>query len=432
MHFNLYAQGHLPPQPHHPVSHQQLLPLNPVIKKKKQQSQTKTNITRPTSPFRLSEDEDEPIEDDDIHFDDGSSSHGSSTSPTNPPSKSHDTTTTTIIKPVCQKRRKELHRRHSKRYRENLGELFQELEELLHNLLREKKRKNNSGKGGGLIKLKTKSQIISATVDAIKLLKGQVADLELKTIMRCQDSCVGWVQGVVRNARRFEQAMGPFVRLLCRAGGWKFGEVWSVDADGKGAMTIFDTFSVFDDGLGGVPEVIKGYKEIVEELVVGEGDWGLMSRVCRSLRSEVVRLDGLDSGVLGGVRHQDLARAAGFKVGFAVPLLLRGRVEAVMVLYDTQERIDLSGAVALVKSLASSIGNCYGSIKNEKGENIVFADGKQKVEQEIILLGDWNEKGEHENIVLGDGQQNRNHVKTELEPLGALLVDDAELASALY
>lgn len=114
---------------------------------------------------------------------------------------------------AARKRKQELHRRHSKRYRDNMGELFQNLEGILPKVI--------PG-----CKLKTKSQIISHSVQAIVRLRTEVAALEMQYVLSSAANRTKWVEDTVSHATCFQDIVEPFMRLLLGMQHWKHSELW--------------------------------------------------------------------------------------------------------------------------------------------------------------------------------------------------------------
>lgn len=284
--------------------------------------------------------------------------------------------------PVAGKKRKqELHRRHSKRYRDNLGELFQNLEHLLPKVV--------PG-----CKLKTKSQIIANSVQAVKRLRAEVSTLEMQFVLSSPANRTKWVEDTVRTANSVQEVAEPFMRLLVGIQRWKHSELWcryevNVLPDGRdsGAPVMNPTNTVQDIGplspkkfflklertasahdvtASAVPEAYKMFSELSQMVTFVNGDDSLVGRIAAKLSPEWIDLQDPDSS--RGFKRSDAARRCGFTVCFAVPFLVRGHVFATVLFYDDQQRPDVGPDINIAQDLASCLGNCYGASGAQKAE----------------------------------------------------------------
>eukprot|EP00178_Gracilaria_changii_P025595 TRINITY_DN78831_c0_g1_i1.p1 TRINITY_DN78831_c0_g1~~TRINITY_DN78831_c0_g1_i1.p1 ORF type:complete len:352 (+),score=46.20 TRINITY_DN78831_c0_g1_i1:191-1246(+) len=275
--------------------------------------------------------------------------------------------------PAGKKRKQELHRRHSKRYRDNLGELFTSLEQLLPRVV--------PG-----CKLKTKSQIIANSVNAIKHLRSEVSTLEIQYVLSSPSNRTKWVEDTVNTALCFQDVVDPFMKLLLTMQRWKHSELWSRHevntlADGTETRTpvpkptesvhdlrssspkmfflkLLNTFTMHELD----PVIRAAYQQFSDgarNQVNCVADNSLVGRVSSSLAPEVVDLGDTDSG--SSFLRPRTAQECGFIVCFAVPFLVRGHVFAVVLFFDDQPRTNVSQDVNVAQDLASSLGNCYGA-----------------------------------------------------------------------
>lgn len=267
--------------------------------------------------------------------------------------------------PGGKRRKKELHRRHSKRYRDNLGELFHSLEVLLPNVV--------PG-----CKLKTKSQIIANSVHAVKRLKAEVSALEMQYVLSSPANRTKWVEETVRNAATFQEVVEPFMRLLLGMQRWKHSELWvrhelpqplqvplteanpEASLPGGGFCLRLELIASGNDvATTSLPATYKQFFQISQTMTFEAGDDSLVGRIATSLSPEWINLT--DSNSLNGFKRGELARSCGFSVCFAVPFLVRGHVLATVLFYDDQQRTDISGNISIAQDLASCLGNCYGA-----------------------------------------------------------------------
>lgn len=290
---------------------------------------------------------------------------------------------------VGKKRKQELHRRHSKRYRDNLGELFQSLEQLLPKVV--------PG-----CKLKTKSQIIANSVHAVKRLRAEVSSLEMQYVLSSPANRTKWVEDTVKKATCFQEVAEPFMRLLVGIQRWKHSELWcryevNVLPGGQdtGAPVMHPTNTVQDLGpvsskkfflklentasahdvtAAAIPQAYKVFSELSQLGTFVAGDDSLVGRIASSLSPEWINLQDLE--LCRGFKRGDTARQCGFTVCFAVPFLVRGHVFATVLFYDDQQRSDIGPDVNIAQDLASCLGNCYGASGAQKSERTAKSEGK--------------------------------------------------------
>lgn len=275
---------------------------------------------------------------------------------------------------VGKKRKQELHRRHSKRYRDNLGELFQSLEQLLPKVV--------PG-----CKLKTKSQIIANSVQAVKRLRAEVSSLEMQYVLSSPANRTKWVEDTVQKASCFQEVAEPFMRLLVGMQRWKHSELWcryevkilpdgqdtgapvtnptnTVNDLGPAASTKFflkleRTASAHDITASDVPATYQQFSQLSQLQTFIAGDDSLVGRIASSLSPEWIDLRNQES--CRGFKRAGSARQCGFTVCFAIPFLVRGHVFATVLFYDDQQRADVGPDISIARDIASCLGNCYGA-----------------------------------------------------------------------
>lgn len=272
-----------------------------------------------------------------------------------------------------KKRKQELHRRHSKRYRDNLGELFQSLEQLLPKVV--------PG-----CKLKTKSQIIANSVQAVKRLRAEVSSLEMQYVLSSPANRTKWVEDTVRRASCFQEVAEPFMRLLVGIQRWKHSELWcryeaQIGPDGQptGSPVLTPTNTVndlvpspfrfflklerfasaHDITAAPVPEEYNWFSKVSKMATFVSGDDSLVGRIAASLSPEWIDLTDAES--CRGFKRTESAKKCGFVVCFAVPFLVRGHVFATVLFYGDRHRSDVAPDISIAQDLASCLGNCYGA-----------------------------------------------------------------------
>lgn len=258
-------------------------------------------------------------------------------------------------RPSGKRRKQELHRRHSKRYRDNLGELFHELEQILPQVVPD-------------CKLKTKSQIIATSVSAVKQLKTEVSTLEMRYVMSSAANRSKWVEETVAAAGVIQDAVEPFMRLLLRLQNWKHAELWmripttspgASEEDGSFSLRLDRVTSANDPTRNGHSQRYLEFVKGSQVLTFSSGDDSLVGRIATSLSPEWLDLN--NDAAVAGFKRGELALRCGLVVCFAVPFLIRGHVKAVVLFYDNTPRGDVMQRISIAQDLASAIGNCYGA-----------------------------------------------------------------------
>ena len=281
-----------------------------------------------------------------------------------------------------KKRKQELHRRHSKRYRDNLGELFQNLEHLLPKVV--------PG-----CKLKTKSQIIANSVQAVKRLREEVSSLEMKYVLSSFSNRTKWVEDTVHKATCFQEVAERFMRLLVGIQRWKHSELWcryevktlpdgqdsglpvenptnSINDFGpisssKFFLKLERTASVHDVTATTIPKEYKLFSDLSQLRTFVVGDDSMVGRIASSLYPELIDLN--DPDMCKGFKRAEPARQCGFTTCVAVPFLIRGHVFDTVLFYDDKNRPNADPDIGIAQDLSSSLGNCYGaSVAAKKDE----------------------------------------------------------------
>lgn len=279
----------------------------------------------------------------------------------------------TLTPEAGRKRKQELHRRHSKRYRDNLCDLFQSLEQLLPKVV--------PG-----CKLKTKNQIIANSVQAVKRLRAEVSSLEMQYVLSSPANRTKWVEDTVRKATCFQEVAEAFMKLLVGIQRWKHSELWSryeaaLTPDGRETgqpvdmptNTVGDLLpsatrfylklervaNAHDITATKVPEEYLAFSKLSEAVTFSSGDDSLVGRIASRLSPEWIDLTDPDNS--RGFKRSESAKKCGFSVCFAVPFLVRGRVFATILFYDDMHRTDIGPDINIAQTLSSCLGNCYGA-----------------------------------------------------------------------
>lgn len=276
--------------------------------------------------------------------------------------------------PSHRKRKMELHRHHSKRYRDNLGELFTNLELLLPRVL--------PG-----CKTKTKSHIISNSIRAITRLRSEVNTLEMQYILSSSSNRTKWVEDTVSTSKSFQQVVQSFMRLVAGVQRWKHCQLWervqnkssSNDPDSQSPVTtitnttndtgssstqhnflfkLWNILSPCDDRFLS-SQHFRDFLKHSENCTFTPENNLVIRRILTSLSPAWIDLTD-DTTQHAHVYPQ--AKQCGFTVCFAVPFLVRGHVRAIVFFFDYNNRVERFADSRVAHDLASSLGNCYGAI----------------------------------------------------------------------
>lgn len=276
-----------------------------------------------------------------------------------------------------EKRKKlELRRVTSKKYRDSLGELYGELVDLLPAVYPEENPR-------------TKSKIIQLTGDAVRKLKSEVAVLEARYIVSSPTNRSKWIDRVVRSATNFPAAAVAFMRLMVLHG-WSYSELWccNVSCDGTStfsapqlvvgisnsdlgkptaissctaAYKLEAMVSLYDGSGAQMPEPLSRFVALSKHLTFTEGDGSFVGRILQTLSAEWVVFDELKSSK--GYTHIEHASQAGFKACFALPLLLRGHVAAAVLFYNYSYSQHVRLHLGIAEDIGAALGNCYGALR---------------------------------------------------------------------
>lgn len=118
-----------------------------------------------------------------------------------------------------KRKKQELRRVTSKRYRDTLGSLYADLEALVPAVFPD-------------AKLRTKSQIIQLTGDAIRKLKRDIAEKEARYVLAAPPMRLRWVAEVAGAASGVEELAAVFMRLMVHS--WGYAEMWGARWPGEG------------------------------------------------------------------------------------------------------------------------------------------------------------------------------------------------------
>jgi len=259
------------------------------------------------------------------------------------------------FRPLAPHIKKERHRKHSKRYRDNLGVLFAEVVDLLPQITPH-------------CELQTKSKIISTCVAAMKSLRTEVSSLQMQYVTSSVENRNNWIRETVSTACVVQDVIEPCMRLLISLHGWRQSELWmhitnNVNCTDGGAFRLERVTSA------GAGDNSRGFLKFVNEsrrYSFRKGDASIVGRAAHTCKSESVDLTS-DTAWLEFTRC-DIARPCDIGLCFALPFLVGGKVVAVIVFYDNSSSNRNISAneerFRYAEELASAMGNAYANKKN--------------------------------------------------------------------
>jgi hypothetical protein len=282
-----------------------------------------------------------------------------------------------------KRKRLELRRVTSKRYRDTLGVLYSELETLVPSVF-------------PTARPRTKSQIIQVTGEAIRKLKQEVSGLEAQYILSCPANRLNWIERVVHSAPTFRDVSYLFMRLMVHAG-WSYAEMWSssdsmcrMDTDdliqigqnsqastvkGSGRMQGQDELkmisSTYDDRILAMPSALAALTTASRQHTAQVGDASLVGIVTSTLCPKCLVLGESTSSSPSQLMQYVLQ--AGLKVCFALPLLVRGKIVTVVLLFAEEYNDATKSLHSVSEEMGAAIGNCYGAARKEAVERPVWS-----------------------------------------------------------
>jgi hypothetical protein len=274
-----------------------------------------------------------------------------------------------------KRKRLELRRVTSKRYRDTLGTLYSELETLVPSVFPN-------------ARPRTKSQIIQVTGDAIRKLKHEVSALEAQYVLSCSSNRLKWTEKIVQSYPSFPDISSLFMQLMVHAG-WTYAEMWSKsdivsrsntadlvqlgrphqdstlkDADRSQVQYELRTISSFyEDRPWAMPATLADVVAAARQSPAQVGDSSVVGYVTSTLCSKCSLLQELQNPPLSP--HLSSAVRAGLKICYAVPLLVHGEVATIVVLFGEEYSESMKSMLTVAEDMAAAIGNCYGALRKD-------------------------------------------------------------------
>lgn len=229
-------------------------------------------------------------------------------------------------------------------------------------------------------RLRTKSQIIARASEALHALAAANARAEARAAVHAPAARAAWVHEVVR-AEGLQGAAAERLARLVVDYRWAYAEVWTecgaagrgrdgeVSANGNGAgpgsPVLAKTYRLrnYVTGLDGEHGQAVGAASA--EIVFRAGDSSQLGRAAATAepawRTFVRGVAGEGDCDTIGVRY-DAAKLAGFVVSCALPIVVNGQVESVIVLFNDTFSADDRPHLAVAVDLAGALGDCLSNL----------------------------------------------------------------------
>jgi PAS domain S-box-containing protein len=172
------------------------------------------------------------------------------------------------------------------------------------------------------------------------------------------------VTHAISDADDFSAALETTLREVCEGTGWSFGEAWVARTDGASLE--------YAPAWHGRGAGLLQFRKASRKLTVRRGE-GLAGRVWDSKRAEWV------SDILAGsagLRRLGAAREAGLRSALGVPVMAHGEVNAVLVFFSPDVRVENKRVEALVTTIAAALG----SVLDRKQVEEALARYEQRIE----------------------------------------------------
>lgn len=266
---------------------------------------------------------------------------------------------------------KDMHNSHTRRCRAKVNSKFQELLSILP---------APPPKTG----IKHKAQILDYTIRVFREIHARKTLLEAELALSSRSQLHSWVQNVIVRSKSIQDALAPYLSLICTKGGWKYSEAWVPTQEPvrtpRGVEGMSGESSLLTPGslvVGPHTKLRLGLAVIpslgntddpdlqakLERFRDRSRPYGcrarvdLPGRIMCTMRPEW--LPSLEDSE--AFQRARLAREATLMVCFGVPIFVRGHVAAVAVFFDTEHRAYDAKYVDLADNVAALMGHCFGS-----------------------------------------------------------------------
>eukprot|EP00181_Compsopogon_caeruleus_P003260 CAMPEP_0184684948 /NCGR_PEP_ID=MMETSP0312-20130426/17216_1 /TAXON_ID=31354 /ORGANISM="Compsopogon coeruleus, Strain SAG 36.94" /LENGTH=260 /DNA_ID=CAMNT_0027138607 /DNA_START=59 /DNA_END=842 /DNA_ORIENTATION=- len=203
--------------------------------------------------------------------------------------------------------------------------------------------------------IKHKAQILDYAIQVMQDLILQNKTIKMDLALTSRESLFVWVDQVVSVSTNFRDVMRSFMELFFFKRDWKYGEVWFPDTENALALQYS-----FVSALVGNPTIhakIDRFREVSQPMRFTPGE-DVAGRLWISTRPEW-HSPISDTRTFARARE---AQACGLGTCMALPLASRGKMNAVIMLFDTMERIQDDNTVLLGMDVSARIGVVCGFV----------------------------------------------------------------------
>ncbi|CAN8061614.1 unnamed protein product [Agarophyton chilense] len=269
---------------------------------------------------------------------------------------------------------KDTHNSHTRKCRAKVNSKFQELLSILP------PPPSNTG-------IKHKAQILDYTIRVFRDIHARKTLLEAELALSSRVQLSAWVNSIVSRSLSIQDALAPYLSLICAKGTWKYSEAWVPKLEptpsntnsqqlhavtGESQVLTASNMLLGPDtqlrlGLAVIPSLgntddpdlipkLERFRDRSRPYTC-KARVDLPGRIMCTMRPEW--LPSLEDHE--AFQRSKLARDASLVVCFGVPVFIRGHVAAVAVFFDTDQRTFDAKCVDLAVEVADLLGNTYGA-----------------------------------------------------------------------
>ena len=214
------------------------------------------------------------------------------------------------------------------------------------------------------VEVKYKSQILSYAIDRFRDIRCQNMHLEMKLALSSPYQMQRWVRSVVSSSNTLEEALKPFMALVCLTKKWKYAELWApyTRTTSNNNQTHSGETTALRYITGALPPTVQGeelkrlrkYRSNSRKFTFPPR-YGVPGRVFLTMRPEWLPL--LNDQIAfprapHAVRHK-------VEVTFAVPVIVNGSVHMVVEFFDTNRRDYDPETMNLANDIAVMFGKAF-------------------------------------------------------------------------
>lgn len=236
--------------------------------------------------------------------------------------------------------------------------------------------------------IKHKAQILDYTINVFRDILARKTLLEAELTLSSKTHLNNWVDNVVNHSMSIQEALAPYLSLICTKGKWKYSEIWvpsqeplqnlessavTVESVSGDSQLLAPPNPIQDPqfrlrlALGVIPSLPNSEEPDLQAKLERFRDRSrsfgckasvdLPGRIMCTMRPEW--LPSLEDQ--HAFQRAKLAREASLVICFGVPIFVRGHVAAVAVFFDTEQRAYDAPCVDLADHVAGLLGNSFGA-----------------------------------------------------------------------